>query len=171
MAKKSKYESHVAPFLDRIRRWVESGASQVEVAKKLNLAPSTLKLYLAKGEKGEAPYSDLSDCFRTAVEVPDDNVEAAMYRRACGIEWEEKTYERKWDAIAGCFVEVCTKRVTKFTPPDPTSGMFWLTNRRPDRWRYKPEPTQGDEGGGTGVVELPPVMKAPAPPGEVSEDG
>lgn len=168
---KSKYESHVAPFLDKIAKWAEGGASQSEIAVKLNLAVSTFKLYLAKGDKGEEPYTDLSDCFRTAVEIPDDNVEAAMYKRACGIEWEEKTYERKWDDIAGCFVEVCVKRVTKFVPPDPTSGMFWLTNRRPDKWRYKPEPHSDEDEGGTGVVELPAVMAAPAPPSEVSGDG
>ena len=167
---KSKYESHVAPFLDKIAMWAENGASQAEIAGKLNLAVSTFKLYLSKGEKGEEPYSDLSDCFRDAVEIPDDNVEAAMYKRACGIEYEERTYETKWNETAGEFVEVCTKRVTKYTPPDPTSGMFWLTNRRPDRWRYKPEPVNDDEDGGTGVVELPPVMDAPAPP-EVSGDG
>ena len=168
---KSNYDSHVAPFLDKIKRWAENGASQAEIADKLKLAVSTFKLYLAKGAKGEEPYVDLSDCFKEAVEVPDDNVEAAMYKRACGIEWEERTYETKWDELQQAFVEVCTKRVTKFTPPDPTSGMFWLANRRPNKWRYKPEPVDSDGDNGTGVVQLPPVMAATEPPKEVSADG
>lgn len=168
---KSKYESHVAPFLDKIASWTRQGASQAEIAKKLNLAVSTFKLYLSKGEKGEEPYTDLSDCFTQACEEPDDHVEAAMYKRACGIAYEERTYETKWDQASGEFVERCTKRVTKFIPPDPTSAMFWLANRRPDRWRYKPEPVEGDGDNGTGVVELPAVMATPKPPGEVSGDG
>ena len=44
----SKFESHVAPFLDKIKLWAESGASQNEIADKLHLATSTFKLYLAK---------------------------------------------------------------------------------------------------------------------------
>lgn len=179
MAKKSKYESHVAPFLDKIRRWVESGASQVEVAKKLNLAPSTLKLYLAKGEKGEEPYSDLSDCFRTAVEVPDDNVQAALYRSAIGYNAKvNKTFKIKevvYDEGTGRKLRETEKLVTAqdevHVPANVTAQMFWLANRMSDKWRYKPEPTQSDEDGDTGVVELPPVMQAPAPPGEVSGDG
>lgn len=154
---KSKYDSHVAPFLDKIARWAENGASQTEIADKLHLAASTFKLYLSKGDKGEKPYSDLSDCFREAVEVPDDNVEAAMYKRACGIMWDEKTYETKWDESKEEFVEVCVKRVTKFVPPDPTSMMFWLANRRPDRWRYKPQEVDGDREDTSGVVMMPEV--------------
>lgn len=168
----SKYESHVAPYLDKIRDWAAQGASQAEIAKKLHLAVSTFKLYLSKGEKGEEPYSDLSDCFTRACEEPDDNVEAAMYKRACGIEYEEKTYEAVLNKETGEIEERCTKRVTKFIPPDPTSCMFWLANRRPNKWRYKPEPADGDdENSATGVVELPPVMAKPTPPGEGDADG
>ena len=155
---KSKYDSHVAPYLDKIALWAEKGASQAEIAKKLKVAVSTFKLYLSKGEKGEAPYSDLTDCFVKACEVPDDNVEAAMYRRACGIQWDERTYETRWDENAGDFVEVCVKRVTKFIPPDPTSAMFWLTNRRGDKWKYKPnEADSPEKENERGVIMLPEV--------------
>ena len=168
---KSKYETHVVPYLDKIAKWAEQGASQAEIAGKLHLAVSTFKLYLSKGDKGEAPYSDLTDCFRLACEVPDDNVEAAMYKRACGITYDERTYELFKNTETGKYEERCVKRVTKFIPPDPTSGMFWLTNRRPDRWKYRPEPTDGDDNGASGVIELPEVMEKPTPPGEGGADG
>lgn len=168
---KSKYDSHVAPFLDKIAQWAENGASQAEIAGKLSLAVSTFKLYLAKGVNGEEPYTDLSDCFARACEIPDDNVEAAMYKRACGIEYEECTYETKLDKETGEYVEMCTKRVTKFIPPDPTSGMFWLTNRRPSKWKYKPEPVDNEDENSTGVVVLPAVMDNPGPPKEADGDG
>jgi DNA-binding XRE family transcriptional regulator len=42
----------------------------------------------------------------------DAEVANALYRRACGYEHGEKHY-----------------------PPDPTSCIFWLKNRRPDLWR------------------------------------
>lgn len=165
---KSKYDTHVAPFLDKIALWAQNGASQNEIADKLHLSPSTFKLYLSRGDNGEAPYSDLTDRFRPALEIPDDNVEAAMYKRACGIYWDEKTYATKWNESAQQWEEICVKRVTKFVPPDPTSAMFWLSNRRPDKWRYRPDPNSiADEEGGYGVIELPSVMTAPIPPKEV----
>src|SRR5690606_22212030 len=34
--------------------------------------------------------------------------------------------------------------ITKHYPPDPTSMIFWLKNRRPDLWRDKPEPEDDD---------------------------
>ena len=168
---KSKYETHVVPYLDKIAKWAEQGASQAEIAGKLHLAVSTFKLYLSKGDKGEKPYSDLTDCFRLACEVPDDNVEAAMYKRACGITYDEETFELVKDEYTGELVERRTKRVRKYIPPDPTSGMFWLANRRPNKWRYRPEPSDGDDKGVSGVVELPAVMEKPEPPKEVAMDG
>ena len=167
---KSKYESHVAPYLDKIARWAEKGATQKEIAKKLKLGESTFKKYLALGEKGEQPYVDLVDCFAQACEVPDDNVEAAMYKRACGITYNEDVYATQVDKEGNEKI-VLVKRTTKYVPPDPTSAMFWLTNRRPDRWKYKPEPTGGEDDNGTGVVALPAVMPLPLPPKEDSSDG
>lgn len=176
---KSKYESHVAPFLDKIARWAENGASQAEIAKKLNLAVSTFKLYLSKGEKGEEPYTDLSDCLTQANEVPDDTVEASLYKSATGYNaMVQKTFKIKeviYDEETGRKIKEAERLVTGFdevhVPANVTAQMFWLANRRPDRWRYKPEPESSDGDGGTGVVELPQVMEKPEPPCEVSEDG
>lgn len=175
---KSKYESHVAPFLDKIALWAENGASQAEIATKLSLAVSTFKLYLSKGEKGEKPYTDLSDCFRKAAEVPDDTVEAALYKSAVGYNAKvAKTFKVKeviYDEDTGRKLRETERLVTGIdevhVAANVTAQMFWLSNRRGDRWRYKPEPVSDDGEGGTGVVELPPVMTAPTPP-EVSDDG
>ncbi len=168
---KNKYTSHVAPYLDRITKWAQNGASQTEIADKLHLAASTFKAYLAKGDKGEEPYVDLSDCFRKAVEVPDDNVEAAMYKRSCGYEYEERVYKTFVNKDTLEEKEICVSRTVKQMPPDPTSMMFWLANRRPDKWRYRPEPTINEDDGGTGIVELPAVMQKSTPPDEVKGDG
>ena len=34
---------------------------------------------------------------------------------------------------------IVTKRITKEMPPDVTAQIFWLKNRRPDKWRDKPQ--------------------------------
>lgn len=134
---------------------MELGASQEEVAKKLSLAPSTLKRYLARGYKGEAPYKDLADLFVEAAQVPDDNVEAALYRRSCGYEYDEVTVEEKLTR-EGEVVKL-TKVTRKTLPPDPTSMMFWLANRRPEKWSYRPQEKSADQDSETGVVLLPEI--------------
>lgn len=164
---KSKYESHVLPNLDRIESWARAGATAKDIAKKLNIAYSTLRSYIDAGDKGDQRYVALSEAFARGCVVSDDEIETALFTRARGIEYEEKTFERQLNRETEQYELVCTKSVTKFIPPDPTSAMFWLTNRRPDRWKYKPDPEkQEEEDGETGVVELPAVMENPGPPEE-----
>ena len=155
---KSKYDSHVAPYLDKIALWAEKGATAKEIAKKLKVAYSTFRKYVDEGTKGDERYAALAATFTQACEVPDDEVENALYKRACGIYYDEKYYETKWNDSKEDWEEVCTKRVTKYIPPDPTSAMFWLTNRRGDKWKYKPNeaenPEKEDE---RGVIMLPEV--------------
>ena len=176
---KSKYESHVAPFLEKIALWAQKGASQAEIAGKLDLAVSTFKLYLAKGEKGEAPYMDLSDCLTQANEIPDDTVEAALYKSATGYNATiKKTFKIKevfFDEETGRKIKETEKLVTGLdevhVAANVTAQMFWLANRRADRWKYKPEPAHDDNEGATGVVELPAVMEKPNPPEEAGANG
>lgn len=158
---KSKYESHVAPYLDKIKLWAEKGATQDEIAKKLHIAVSTFKLYLSRGDKGEEPYSDLTACFKCACEVANDEVEASLFKRAKGYQYLEVTKEEKLDRMGN--VVVLTKQVVKEVPPDPSSAMFWLANRRPSKWQYKPEADKdkGKDDSEQGVIMIP----------EVSADG
>lgn len=152
---KSKYESHVAPNLDKIARWAEQGATQEEIAKKLRIGKSTFKKYLALGEKGETPYVDLMACFAPACAVADDEVEAAMFKRATGYSYNEDTYTTVIDK-KGKEHQVLSKRVVRHMPPDPTSAMFWLTNRRADKWKYQRK-DGGEEAQDGGVVMMPEV--------------
>ena len=175
---KSKYESHVAPYLDKIARWAEQGASQAEIAVKLSVAVSTFKLYLAKGDKGEKPYTDLSDCFRRACEEPNDEVQAALYKSCLGYNAPvRKTFKLKeviYDEETGKKIREYERLETAFdevhVPANVTAQMFWLANRKPEMWKYKPEAVGDDGEGGTGVVELPSVMETPNPP-EVTGNG
>lgn len=162
----SKYESHVAPYLDKIALWAEKGASQAEIAKKLKVAVSTFKLYLSKGEKGEEPYADLSDCFRRACETPDDEVEASLYKLCNGynapIAKNFKLKEVIFDPKTGKKIKEVEKLVVGIdevhVQANVTAQMFWLANRRSDRWRYKPQesdaPNKDNE---QGVIMLPEV--------------
>lgn len=146
---KSKYETHVLPYLDRIKIWVAKGATNKEVAKKLGISESTLRKL--KNEHS---------AFSAALEDPrgdiDDQVEAALYKRAIGYEYEEVT---EWQTIGpGGQIIWLTKKNKKHLPPDPSSVQFWLRNRRPKEWN-KPVAQEAQETGETGVVMLPEVKE------------
>lgn len=159
---KSKYETHVLPNLDKITAWAEAGATIKEIAAKLKVSYSTLRKYVDLGQDGDERYTALSEAFTRACEVADDQVEAALFKRACGFEYTETKREQKLDRL-GNIVELVTT-TNKVIPPDPTSAMFWLTNRQPGKWSYKPPEEPEEDEDGSGVVVLAPVMENPGPP-------
>jgi len=65
-------------------------------------------------------------------EIADNKVELALFERACGYEHEDVDIKVIQNRI------VKTKFI-KHYPPDATSMIFWLKNRRPDEWREKHE--------------------------------
>lgn len=163
---KSKYESHVEPYLDKIAEWARAGATAKEIAKKLHVSYSCFRKYVDLGQKGDERYKALASSFAQACEVADGEVEAALFRRACGYQYEEKTVEEKLDRNGD--IHKLIKIVKRDVPPDPTSAMFWLTNRQPQRWKYKPEGQQEDDGE-TGVIEIGGQAEEPTPPERLVE--
>ena len=117
---KSKYFTHVEPKLTLIEGWARDGLADEQIAKNLGIAYSTFREYKNK-------YSALSASLKKGKEVVDYEVENALLKRALGYEYDEVTYEHGKE----------TKRVTKQVAPDTTAQIFWLKNRRPDKWRDK----------------------------------
>lgn len=168
---KSKYDTHVLPNLDKIEEWAKAGATAKEIAGKLNIAYSTFRKYLDDGEKGDERYSALSAAFVRACEVPDDEVEAALFKLATGYTVSlAKTFKVKrvdYDPETGRKIGEHEELVVGYdethVPANAQAQMFWLANRRPDRWEYKPE-KKDEEAKGGGVVLLAPVLPEPVPP-------
>lgn len=65
-------------------------------------------------------------------EVSDQRVEKALYDRATGYD----TVETDIRVVNGAIVKT---DLIKHFPPDPTSMIFWLKNRKRDQWRDKQE--------------------------------
>jgi len=61
-----------------------------------------------------------------------------LLKRALGFTWQEVYSEDVVDRKSGEILE-CAKRkvVTKEVPPDVRATLFWLKNRRPERWRER----------------------------------
>ena len=154
---KSKYETHIVPNISNIRRWVKAGATVKEVAGKLGIAYSSLRKYIDLGDKGDARYAAFAAMFAEACQEPDDKVEAALFKKATGIMIEESKTEEVIDKKTGEKKKLTTK-TKRYIPPDTQAAMFWLSNRRKDRWSYRPEGGKV-EAEGTGVVVIPGVAK------------
>ncbi|GAV13246.1 transposase [Paenibacillus sp. NAIST15-1] len=134
--RKNKYQSHVEPKLLLVEAWARDGVIDEDIAKKLGVAYSTFREYVKK-------YSALSAALKKGKEVADVEVENALFKRATGYQYDEVTREadRQIDPETGEWINVMveTKRVTKEVQPDVTAQIFWLKNRRPDKWRDKQE--------------------------------
>ena len=67
--------------------------------------------------------------------LADAKVEASLYQRACG-------YSHPEVHITNYLGNVILTPIIKHYPPDPTSMIFWLKNRKPQEWRDKTEVEQ-----------------------------
>lgn len=128
---KTKWES-VKEKLILIEAWARNGLKDEQIANNLGISKETFYKY-----KREHP--DFSDSLKKGKEVVDFEVENALLKRAMGYEYDEKTYETKYDERQEKFVEVLIKRVTKQVAPDTTAQIFWLKNRKPTEWKDKQE--------------------------------
>lgn len=118
--------------LELVKGWAREGLTDEQIASNLGISKQTFYRY--KKEK-----SDFCDSLKKGKEIVDYEVENALLKRALGYEYEEKTFETKYDENLQMFREVLTKRVTKQVVPDTTAQIYWLNNRKPKQWRNKRE--------------------------------
>ena len=82
-------------------------------------------------------YPEISEALKKGKEVVDRQVENALLKRALGYSYEEVTKEICENPETGNLEMKITKKVKKEVVPDTTAQIFWLKNRRPDKWRDK----------------------------------
>ena len=83
MGRPSKYEAEVKPHLDDIRKAVEAGATDKEIADAFGLSVSTIYDYKKK-------YPDFSRAFARGREKVVVEIKAALLKKALGFEYEEE---------------------------------------------------------------------------------
>jgi hypothetical protein len=110
-------------------KWAKSlakrGLIDIEIAKELGISKQTLNVWKKK-------HPEFLNSLKKGKEIPDKKVEHSLYERACGYEHpEDKIF---YDSKSG---EVIVQPTIKHYPPSEVACIFWLKNRRPDRWRDK----------------------------------
>ncbi|GAB1809817.1 hypothetical protein [Priestia megaterium] len=128
---KGKYEKWITEEgLVLLEGWARDGLTDEQISHNVGVSRSTLNDWKKK-------YPDISDALKKGKEVVDLQVENALLKRALGYAYEEVTEESQWNEKAKRYELVVTKRVKKRQAPDTTAQIFWLKNRRPDKWRDK----------------------------------
>lgn len=127
----SKFDS---VSLDLIRHLYESGYTDKQVATKIDVSEVTLNAWKKKNPEFLKSLKDWK------IEA-DKDVEASLYQRARGY----TTKETK--VFCDKFGKITEHTISKHYAPDPTSMIFWLKNRQPDKWRDRKEIDLGNQDG------------------------
>lgn len=124
---KGKYEYWITPEgLLKIEGWARDGLTDEQIANNMGVNKATLYRWKEK-------YCDICDSLKKGKDVVDRQVENALLRRALGYEYNEVKEKYEYEKIT-------ERTVTKKeVVPDVTAQIFWLKNRKPEKWRDKPE--------------------------------
>lgn len=123
----TKYDEQLPMLAAKLAK---EGKTLAEIADFLDVAMSTVSLWKEK-------HKEFSEAIKAGNQLSDDEVERSLYKRANG-------YTRQIERMGKDGREMCAEEL----PPDPVSMIFWLKNRRPQKWRDKQEhEVSGKDGG------------------------
>ena len=141
MGAKPKYTEWLTPDgLLRIEGWARDGLSLAQIAHNVGVADSTFRRWK---EENEA----LSAAIKRGNAPVDLEVENAMLKSALGhketVRKAIKVKTEKQKVGEGKIVEEHIEYVDEevYIPPQVIAQIFWLKNRRPDKWKDKIEQT------------------------------
>ena len=120
----------------RVEGWARDGLTDEQIARNMGVAYSTFRDWIGK-------FSALSASLKKGKAPVDIEVENALLKRATGytVKLKKPIKVKTTKRITGKG-EVTEERIEyadeeQYIPPDTTAQIFWLKNRRPDKWRDK----------------------------------
>lgn len=116
----TKYKSE---YVVQVEKLCLLGATDKDIADFFEVSESTLNNW-----KNEHP--EFLESIKKGKMLADANVAERLYKRALG-------YEAPDIDIRVIENQIVETPLIKHYPPDPTSAIFWLKNRQPEKWRDK----------------------------------
>lgn len=129
--KPSKYDTHVKPYLSKIKEWSAAGATKEQIAKALGIAVSTFCVHQNK-------YEELQEALKIGRDVLVLELQGALAKRAKGFEYEEKKTYIKKDIDTGETTQY-TEVTKKQALPDVAAINLSLKNYNKDNWSNDPQ--------------------------------
>lgn len=119
-----------AEFVEQAKKLCELGATDFEVAKFFDVTATTLYRW-------RHDHPDFCEALKAGKHALDERVVRSLAHRALGYTFEsEKIFANQGKILRAKTIE--------HLPPDPTSMIFWLKNRRPAEFRDRQEQVRLD---------------------------
>lgn len=133
MARGSKGKYHkwrTEEGLRKIEAWARDGLIEEQICHNMGIGVTTLNAWKQR-------FPEILEALKKGKEDIDNEVENALLNRARGFEYKE-TISEIFEMPDGT-KRKHIKEIKKYALPDTTAQIFWLKNRRPDKWRDKQE--------------------------------
>lgn len=157
---KSKVEKWLTPEgLTLLNGWARDGLTDEQIAKNMQISTSTYYDYKNK-------HDEISEALKKGKEIVDYEVESSLLKKCFGynakvkknmkikrVEYNDDGYKsNEYEEIIEVYDEV-------HVPADTTAQIFWLKNRRPEKWREKQENINNNDDGGVMIIDDLPKSK------------
>jgi hypothetical protein len=109
----------------QVEKLCKLGATDKEIADFFEVTEQTINNW-------KTDHSDFFESIKKGKLLADAEVAEKLFQRATG-------YSHPDVHISSYEGSITVTDITKHYPPDPTSGIFWLKNRQPAKWRDKPD--------------------------------
>lgn len=151
---KSKVEKWLTPEgLTLLNGWARDGLTDEQIAKNMQISTSTYYDYRKK-------YVEISEALKKGKEIIDYEVEDSLLKKCFGynakvkknvkvkrVEYNDDGYKsNEYEEIIEVYDEV-------HVPADTTAQIFWLKNRKPEKWREKQESINNNDDEGVTIID------------------
>ena len=128
----SVFDKKIKPFFDKIVEWRENGATERDIAKRLDVAWSTFRKYKSSNE-------EFSALLKKGEILMIQKLRGALMKKAMGYQYIETKKIYKRDEISGQMVVASIEETVKTAHADVAALNLALKNYDPDNWSNDPQ--------------------------------
>lgn len=128
---KGKYAEWLTPDgLLLLEGWARDGLTDEQIARNIGITVKTLYEWKLR-------YSEICEALKKGKAPVDFQVENALFKSAIGFSVTLKKPVKVRDENGAEHIEYAEEEI--FVAPSTAAQIFWLKNRKKDRWKDKPE--------------------------------